>query len=450
MFAPFVSVPLVMELIERRQTITDRYIEALKWLTLPLALLAAISFSFDPGLEAALLATPWMLYTAAAAVLGALRFLGRRSLLDPVIGIDIGLVLVLVGGIWMFISRLGLNPLGFSDAIVELTAVHFHYTGLCLPVVAGLILEIRSKAAGLIWLIVAGIVATAIGITVTGIVEFLGATLMAFVGLFAAYELWQARNDSLGGRIPFIGSAIALFGGMTMALIWSWTRQFGLSSPSLDFMVITHGALNAFGFSFLALIGLLLEPTRNEEPRMVRVGRPKETMLANLYNKAKSQSWESSVPLEYIDDDWHTHAEVRSDRKTVRDLSACSEAIRNWAGHTQANVTFWPPQAPIQAGQYVVLSIPAGPLSVLAVSKVMKTVDATGEFGFTYAATKYHPMKGVEYFGSVQHDKYCIINIALEARPAIVATKLGGPIATYLQRRTIGLYQDGITGKPAL
>ena len=55
-----------------------------------------------------------------------------------------GLVYLAVGGVWTVIARAGLRPLGFPDLIVLLTAVHFHYAGFALPVLAGLV----ARASG--------------------------------------------------------------------------------------------------------------------------------------------------------------------------------------------------------------------------------------------------------------------------------------------------------------
>jgi hypothetical protein len=51
-----------------------------------------------------------------------------------------------IGGAWLVASRLGIQPLGFGDTIVLLTAVHFHFAGFAAPVLAGL--AGRTVAAG--------------------------------------------------------------------------------------------------------------------------------------------------------------------------------------------------------------------------------------------------------------------------------------------------------------
>ncbi|NJN44183.1 MAG: YndJ family transporter [Anaerolineae bacterium] len=40
---------------------------------------------------------------------------------------------------WLLASRLGANPLGFTEPIILLTAIHFHFAGFAAPIIAGLV-----------------------------------------------------------------------------------------------------------------------------------------------------------------------------------------------------------------------------------------------------------------------------------------------------------------------
>ena len=78
---------------------------------------------------AALLSLPWLAVTALISLEGLLR-IARRGL-APLSDLcrDAGLVFLLVGGLWTTASRWGMRPLDFDEAIVLLTANHFHYAG---------------------------------------------------------------------------------------------------------------------------------------------------------------------------------------------------------------------------------------------------------------------------------------------------------------------------------
>ena len=99
--------------------------------------------------------------------------------------IDAGLAYVTVGSIWLFLSRWGMNPLGFSDAIVLLTAVHFHYAGFAAPILTGLAgRKIQSGIARKFYLpaaagVIAGPPLVAAGITLSRGVEVFSAIVLA-------------------------------------------------------------------------------------------------------------------------------------------------------------------------------------------------------------------------------------------------------------------------------
>ena len=61
----------------------------------------------------------------------------------------------------------------FSDAIVQLTAVHFHYAGFALPIVAGYAASYLGRSPLVPALVIIGVPATAVGITVGGWLEWL-------------------------------------------------------------------------------------------------------------------------------------------------------------------------------------------------------------------------------------------------------------------------------------
>src|SRR5262249_55918860 len=130
-----------------------------------------------PGDLAALLTLPWLAFSGLVALAGLARFLAHRFSSAPELCIAAGLLYLPVGAIWFMLSRFGANPLGFSDTIVLLTAVHFHYAGYALPILAGCtgrwlarnaaasMRLFRFMAAG----VVAGMALVAAGITVTAL-----------------------------------------------------------------------------------------------------------------------------------------------------------------------------------------------------------------------------------------------------------------------------------------
>src|SRR5262249_26528248 len=120
---------------------TDRYPwpwRAAVWMQFPGALLLLPSFARNPGPIAGSLALPWLLITVLVALFGLLRLLSHWRGQVEEWAIDAGLLYLAVGGGWLILSRLGARPLDFGEPIILLTAGHFHYAGLALPILTGL------------------------------------------------------------------------------------------------------------------------------------------------------------------------------------------------------------------------------------------------------------------------------------------------------------------------
>src|SRR5213075_2564830 len=103
------------------------------------------------------------------------------------ISVSAGLIFVSVGGGWLVMSRFGIQPLGFGDTIVLLTAVHFHYAGFAAPILAGMagrtLTRELSFARRLLMFIVTGIIAgvpmVAAGITLSPVLGLIGTIIIS-------------------------------------------------------------------------------------------------------------------------------------------------------------------------------------------------------------------------------------------------------------------------------
>jgi len=234
----------------------------------PAALLLVFAFLLPPGPGALLCALPWAAVLGIMAVDGFLRI--RRHGFSP-LGLlcrDVGLIYASVGGAWLLADRGGWSPLGFAPDIVLLTAVHFHYAGLVLPVVAGLALNRRpqSRIAQLAtWLVLLGVPLVAAGITATQLggpawVELLAAWVLVLGGWGVAWEhlvlAVQERRVHRLARALWLVAGISLGLGMLLAGLYA-SRMFlpAMGWLGIPWMRALHGTLNAMGFSLLALLG---------------------------------------------------------------------------------------------------------------------------------------------------------------------------------------------------
>ncbi len=233
------------------------------------ALLAVVSFQTRTGLTAAILTIGWGLVTALIATFGLWRLWRRwdlRKSLLPMeeLCIDAGLIYVTVGSGWLFLSRWGQNPLGFSDAIVLLTAAHFHYAGFAAPILTGLAgRRIQSGFARKFYLaaatgVMAGPPLVAAGITLSRGVEVFSAIALALslftlalLTLFVVVPTLEHRAAQLLLSL----SALSVVVTMIFACLYAVGRWTGNEIVTLPRMAQVHGVSNALGFVLCGLLG---------------------------------------------------------------------------------------------------------------------------------------------------------------------------------------------------
>ncbi len=447
MLSPFVLVPLGLGLAGRPDAgPTTPLLTRLRLAAGPAAVLSALAFLPDRGALAAAMTVPWLAVGLTAGVIGAGRFLSRRRL-DPTLGIDAALVFLAVGAGWLTISRAGANPLGFSDAIVQLTAVHFHYAGFALPLVAGL--AARQSDRGLLvpaWVIV-GVPLTAAGITFGGALEWVAATVMAAGGLATAVLVARTALTQRGAtRSLLLVAAVSLTAGMVLALGWAWSIRFGWSYLDLSEMARWHGTLNAIGFGFAALTALnLTRPAEGApvEHLALHVGRPPRTLLSAIGEAAGGTEPTSPVGLLHRPvPDGYRHDEWTG--PLPHGFEPARLALQRWIGHGAAGITIADPP-PIAVGETVAMAIPVGPISVTAAARIVDVVDEPDRYGFTYATLPHHPEDGEESFIITRSsDGDARYTVTAVWRTGTYASRVLPPLTRFLQRRAIGRYLTGL------
>jgi YndJ-like protein len=231
---------------------------------------AVASFFMPQGRPAALLAALWLIVTALIALFGFWRLLFRGVLTANELCIGAGLIYLPVGGMWFFMSRFGIQPLGFGDTIVLLTAVHFHFAGFAAPILAGLAgrtLDDRGRATQLFQLAAAGIIAgtpiIATGITLSPLVAFIGAIVISLGLILLAIVVlgWVIRSvGSLPAQFLLGVSAISSLSAMVLACLYAYSLVTKTVIIDIPHMAMTHGVINAFGFALCGLVAWSLAP----------------------------------------------------------------------------------------------------------------------------------------------------------------------------------------------
>jgi len=271
LFAVLVVAPLPLPLIASADELTAPWpLRTARAAYGPAAVCVVASMLLPPGDLAALLTLPWLLFGGLVALAGLAHFLAYRFSSAPELCIAAGLLYLPVGAIWFTLSRLGANPLNFGDTIVLLTAVHFHYAGYALPILAGWtgrwlarnapasMRLFRYMAAG----VVAGMALVAAGITITALtgslllegaaVVVLALSVLALAALLLRHVVAAVTNPV--ARLLMLLSALSPFVSMLFALAYVGGRLSGAWQITIAEMIGWHGWLNATG---LVLCGLL-------------------------------------------------------------------------------------------------------------------------------------------------------------------------------------------------
>jgi len=277
LLAPLVVVPLGFELLRKRVSPADRFLTSASVLCPFASVLVATSFLLQPGAGAAAFVTPWMLICGLASLAGlrsALRG-GLRSV--ELACFSVAQLYLVVGGVWLLVSRLGALPMHFSEPIVLLTAVHFHYAGFALPILAGSVggvLEARSSAGKRIfrWVaagILAGPALVATGFVVSPLLKLVAVLILALgcVAL-AGFQIVVLRGLRSRMAKALLGvSAGSVVAGMALAGVYAlgdYAARYWLLIPQ---MARSHGPINGIGFALAGLLAWSLEARSIQGPR---------------------------------------------------------------------------------------------------------------------------------------------------------------------------------------
>src|SRR5882672_1564487 len=265
LLAPWIVIPLATALIPSLDESDPPTVlrPAARWIIFSAAALATISFFLPTGIIAASVASAWLLVCALFALRGARRLLQYRAHSFSQFCFAAGEGYLIVGGTWLVASRLGLQPVGFQEPIVLLTAVHFHFAGFLSAVLAGLTYErlretrwskpLGAALAGLV--LGPGLLSVAF---LVGPKVKLAAVVLIVVGQFGLAT--GMIRVAAGTANPIARTLLLLSSGCVVsgtALAATWALGEYPLQPLVDLarMERDHGALNAVGFGICGLIG---------------------------------------------------------------------------------------------------------------------------------------------------------------------------------------------------
>ena len=170
-------------------------------------------------------------------------------------------------------SVYGINPLGFDEVIVGLTAAHFHLAGFVLTMHIWQLVQqptVKNK-----WLLtispLLGMLLVATGITLTKLgfpfqIEMIGSLLFIVFVLVSIWELFRFAKTQEGIRkMLFYVAGLSLSFTMILAAIYAIRFIYPHPFFNIPNMKIWHGTINVFGFGLTALVGWRLNEGRDTE-----------------------------------------------------------------------------------------------------------------------------------------------------------------------------------------
>ena len=245
-------------------------------------LIGGVSLLLGTGLLSAAAAVVWLLFTMLIALIGMILLFQKssRHLADTCL--VVALVYVPIGSAWLVLDRLGIQPLGFSQTTVLLTAVHFHFITLAALMTTGLtgraILATRHKVLRKIYRVTAIcmlinplLVATGITITqITGVrfLESAGACLLALSMILIALLNLRCvvpTTTPLRARGLLAFSSTAVVITMLFASAYALGAATGLWTITISQMIVVHGWINALVFGLCGLLGWRLRGVQEKE-----------------------------------------------------------------------------------------------------------------------------------------------------------------------------------------
>ncbi|TCT19957.1 YndJ-like protein [Melghiribacillus thermohalophilus] len=216
-----------------------------------------ILLAYPPGVLAAYLALVssrmaiiWLIFCVFLAAYGVFRFFTRGGYYVEETLIDVSYIYMGIGGLWYVVYMMDGELFGFSGLVALLTAIHFHYSSLYVPLFTGLFGRIikneRTLPAWYQWMsamIMISPILIAAGITYSRIAEVISVSLFVLALLVYGIMSLIIKNWLIN-----LSSLLLIF-SMVMAFLYA------IRVVDIPFMIDAHGLVNAIGFVGLGMIG---------------------------------------------------------------------------------------------------------------------------------------------------------------------------------------------------
>lgn len=228
----------------------------------------------------------WFVFMMVVAVCGVWRVYHRGLYPAEETIIDVGLVFTGVGGLWLLLWQGGIDRLlPYSELTMSLTAVHYHYSAVVVPILTGgfgrLIVSINGET-GRAYRVLAIGAAAGSPLIALGVIQ--GPPLeLVYVSIYAVLLYWLSiwwllLLPRLTGRtkLCLLVASGSLMISMGVTFLYALGVTIGTPIIPYEQMFIWHGAVNAIGFSLFGTLGWYLLgslPKRKRSGKKVLIPR---------------------------------------------------------------------------------------------------------------------------------------------------------------------------------
>ena len=122
-----------------------------------------------------------------------------------------------------------------------------------------------------------------------------------------------------------------------------------------------------------------------------------------------------------------------------------AQGLRGWEAHVRAGVSVRPPDAAVEEGLTVVLTVPVASIHVTVACRVVYVVEEPARSGFAYGTLPHHVIEGEEAFVVERDDRDTVrFRISAFLRPRGPLMAAVGPVVEALDHRIVGRYLRGL------
>lgn len=258
LFGQLVVVPLGLQLVPvSGHALADALSRGGRFLILVGGAAAIVALAIPRGELSAAVAALYVvpaLLVAAASVLRAPRIRSPSDLAAVAAGGSLA-----IGAFFFVLHRQDVGFAGIPELALQVGAVHFHFIGFGLVVMAGRLASRSPRRGGAaVALLVAGTLLTPIGILAGPLIR-VAAAMTVVAGLLALLAgtfpvLADGRIPAAGRRLLFVSIAFALF--VSASAVWYVIGEtMGTTLIDIGVMARLHGSLAAIGVVFCGLLG---------------------------------------------------------------------------------------------------------------------------------------------------------------------------------------------------